>query len=53
MVDCDVDLAVTFIDGQLDTMNGRSLVATSEVVDILLDLRALLVTIDLIGRPHV
>lgn len=43
MVGTDVDLALLFIDGRLDTMNGRALVATVEVVDLLLDLRALLV----------
>lgn len=53
MLDSDVDLAVAFIDGALDSMNGRSLAPTSEVVDLLLDLRALLVDHPLIGRTHV
>jgi hypothetical protein len=53
MLDADIDVAVAFIDGRLDTMSGRSLVPTAEVVDLLLDLRALLFAPDLIGPPHV
>lgn len=51
MIAADIDLAVTFLDASY-TLTGRSLIATTEVVDMLLDLRAL-VTIDLIGPAHV
>ena len=52
MLDADVNVAVAFIDGGLDAISGRSLVPTTEVVDLLLDLRALLLDHP-IGRRHV
>ena len=53
MLDADIDVAVAFIDGGLDAMSGRTLIATTEVVDLLLDLRALLIDHPLFRRPHV
>lgn len=52
MVTADLELAISFVDARLDSMTGRSLIATTEVVDLLLDLRALLVAIDQIGKSH-
>jgi hypothetical protein len=41
-VDANVAQAIALIDGSLTTMMKRELVATGEVVDLLLDVRSLL-----------